>query len=252
MMRDINCSNATPKMGQAYKLFSEVTKGECVKREVLESIYDEIKQSPLTTEDEKWIATMARKNIDSDAVATPWDHRLKDREAVKVGEIFLEECFTPEAQKEPVEKNVIDATYRSVQSVETPYSQIKIFDNFYSGTKYGVNHKSPSFNLMLEFIKSISHDAYGHVNINENDAVKIGLLALEHMTMAGPYSEITSKFFSAALNAVESKKAKEWLNDAKEYCASKGSAGGKEILLPSPKKSPEAMKKATLWDDIDY
>ncbi len=250
-MKSINYSNAAPKMGQAYKIFSEVSKGECVKRNFLENIYDGIKQSPLTTEDEKWMATMARKNIDSDAVATPWDHRLKDGEAVKVGEIFLEECFTPEAQKEPVEKNVIDATYRSVQSVETPYSQIKIFDNFYSDTKYGINHKRPSFNLMLEVIKSISHDAYGSVNIDKNDAVKIGLLALEHMPMTGPYSEITSNFFSAALDTVESNKAKEWLNEAKDYCDNAGIDEGKEILLPSTRKPPEHKKNATLWDDID-
>ena len=223
--KNMNCSNAGYKMASAYQLISKSTDKLTTKRDALDTMCYGLQESPLTTKDEKMIAKLAQLAVHE----APWSneyfqkHMLSDEEAVTAGEIYLKEFFTPDGKAETFENKLVSATSEAVTSVKDPKSQLKILADFqfeFSDIvkEHNNNHDS-KFNPMLHSILLLEPDKYGKLDIDLEDAVKIGLVALEHMPMSGPYAKIAPKYFSDALGVVKSEKAKEWVKREEEYCA---------------------------------
>jgi len=218
------------KMADAYHRIADITNNDYTKRNLMNDVFDGLKESPFVSDDEKWIAELAKKHLYNN----PYDlhygrerHYLNDNEAVNLGELYLEDFFSPDAKKEPFDHKLATTVAKTVESTQDPESQLKILHDFgYEYDSYTLERirerpkeTSPMVKtLCAASLNSLPSSPFDKKSLSDEDAVIIGLTALKYFDLAGPYPEVSSKFFSEAMKAVKNEDAKEWLIEERKDC----------------------------------
>ena len=245
-LKNISYSSTGHQLSGIYTGIQRNYEDATLKDAFLDSAYDGLKESPLTTEDEKWIAKLARlKDVDGPLLSN-------SSESLKAKEIYLEEFFSEDAKEGPLDKRIAEVTAKAAKSLDNPESQLKVLQK---GLLH-LNNMSYKEGVKDKFAESTHDIAYfSHcdtLGVPVEDGLAIAFKAMENIGTPGPIPKVMAKFYTEAIDAVSNPAVKRsLLNSAIAKHSSRCTLYDKYETPQTAKNLADFSRKFMLDDSLD-